>query len=111
MPLRDQDELALTDRLAREMTNLGLEKQVALLREYYQDVLAGRASEAWSHEQSVQWLKVLRLPPHEYDYPVLPRMSSCPNCPPGEAQVYTCRVSRVAHVGACACGARWVEAG
>jgi hypothetical protein len=27
-----------------------------------------------------EWLRLLKIPPHEADYPVLPRGSACPRC-------------------------------
>lgn len=28
----------------------------------------------------VEWLRLLKIPPHEADYPVLPRGAPCPRC-------------------------------
>jgi hypothetical protein len=28
----------------------------------------------------VEWLRLLKIPPHENDYPVLPRGAPCPRC-------------------------------
>jgi hypothetical protein len=102
-----EDELALTERVGRELTKLGLAAHVKRLRRYYADVRAGRPSEVWTHAMSVEWLRVLRLPPYEHDYPVLPRMSICP-CPTPQ------KLTQMVFPGGaklrCAgCGAQWLE--
>lgn len=74
------EELALTERVGRELARRGLTNQAGHLREYWVALKAGRAPKVWSHDLSVEWLRVLRLSPHEADYPVLPRMSDCPGC-------------------------------
>lgn len=75
--MADEDELALTSRVAGELARLGLTKHVAKLRTYFVDVRAGRPSTAWTHEMSVEWLRLLRLPPHENDYPGRVRVGVC----------------------------------
>lgn len=74
------EELALTERVGRELARRGLTNQAGHLREYWVALKAGRVSKVWSHDLSVEWLRALRLSPHESDYPVLPRMSDCPGC-------------------------------
>ena len=57
---------------------------------------------------SVQWLGVLRLPPHENDYPVLPRMSACPRCQ--ASQAFTQMIYPGGSKHRCGgCGAEWLE--
>jgi hypothetical protein len=57
---------------------------------------------------NVEWLRVLRLPPHEHDYPVLPRMSDCRECPSSQ------KVTQMTFPGGSkhrcgGCGAQWLE--
>jgi hypothetical protein len=34
----------------------------------------------WSREWELEWMRFLQVPPHEVDYPVLPRGAACPRC-------------------------------
>lgn len=107
-PERDA-ELALTGRVGRELARLGLREHVARARAYYAATRAGRPSDAWSHEMNVEWLRLLRLPPHEHDYPVLARMSLCPAC--DVSRKITLAVFPGGSKHKCACGAEWLELG
>lgn len=103
-------ELALTQRVAKELKRLGLQEHVTRLRQHYWNVRAGRESSAWNHDLSIEWLRLLRLPPHENDYPVRPRMSQCGKCHGGSH--YTVTVFPDGSLHACGvCGARWLELG
>ena len=34
----------------------------------------------WCEDHVVEWCRFLRVPPHQDDYPVLPRGVPCPRC-------------------------------
>ncbi len=34
----------------------------------------------WSEDHVLEWQRLLKIPPHENDYPILPRGSPCPRC-------------------------------
>jgi hypothetical protein len=105
-PDRDT-ELALTERVGRELARLGLHTHVGRMRAYFAAVRAGRPSEAWSHDLSVEWLRLLRLPPYETDYPVRDRMASCGRCE--TSSVFTATVFPGGSKHRCgSCGAQWL---
>lgn len=107
-PPDNADELALTERVAGELTRLGLTSHVGHLREYWAALKAGRPSKVWSRELSIEWLRILRLPPHESDYPVLPRMADCPGC--AISQKFTSAVFPGGAKFKCgACKTQWLE--
>ncbi len=101
-------ELALTERVGRELVRLGLKNHVTRVRRYYAAVRAGRATDEWSHAMNVEWCRLLRLPPHENDYPVRPRMSGCATC--SMSRTFTRTVFPGGSKTRCAaCGAEWLE--
>lgn len=103
-----EDELALTARVGKELARLNLRQHVAKLRLHYAALRAGRPSPVWSHELSIEWLRMLRLHPHENDYVVLPRMSSCPGCP--VSTKYTSGIFPGGSKHTCgACKTTWLE--
>jgi hypothetical protein len=102
------DELALTKRVGEVLGRLGLTDHVARLRQHYAALRAGKASTIWSHDLSIEWLRMLRLAPHADDYRVLPRMSDCPGCE--EHRQYTTGVFPGGSKHTCgACKATWLE--
>jgi hypothetical protein len=105
-PDRDA-ELALAERVGRELVRAGLPKHADRVRAYYAAVRAGRSSDAWSHAMSIEWMRLLRVPPYENDFPVRPRMSACPTCPISRAFTTTIFPGGSKHQ--CACGAAWLE--
>ena len=101
------DELALTERVGRELVRLGLHPHVKRLREYYAAIAAGRATSVWSHAMNVEWMQILRLPPYENDLPVRARMSPCTAC--DISRPFTEAVFPGGSKHRCACGAVWLE--
>ncbi len=77
-----KERLGLAERVGRELVRLGLPKHVQHLRRFYADTRAGRplSKDGWSYGLVQEWARLLRFPPYENDYPVLPRASSC-GCP------------------------------
>ena len=73
-------ELGLTARVGAEFVRLGLQEHAARARAHYRAVRAGRVSKEWTSALTLEWARMLRLPPHERHYRVLPRMSMCPDC-------------------------------
>lgn len=105
-----ESELGLTERVGREFVRLGLKHHAAHARRYYAAVRAGRApgDGAWTHEMIVEWCRLLRLPPHETDYVVRPRMASCSACE--RSQSFTQTVFPGGSKHRCgACGEEWLE--
>ena len=105
-----ETELELTARVGREFARLGLKNHVAHARRYYAAVRDARPPEAgeWTHEMIVEWARLLRLPPHEHDYPVRPRMAPCSTCE--LSQTFTQAVFPGGTKTRCgACGADWLE--
>ena len=101
-------ELALTERVGRELKRLGLKNHVARARSYYAAVRAGRSTDEWTHALNVEWCRLLRLPPHENDYLVRPRMAGCSSC--AISQTFTQTVFPGGSKTRCAgCGAEWLE--
>jgi hypothetical protein len=101
-------ELALTERVGRELVRLRLKEHVGRMRTYYAAMRAGRPSTIWSHDMNIEWLRLLRLPPHENDYPVQPRMSPCPSCT--TSRPFTMTVFPGGSKYKCAsCDAQWLE--
>jgi hypothetical protein len=103
------DELALTERVGRELVRRGLREHVARARQYYAALKAGRTSDAWSHAMNIEWLRLLRLPPHEDHYPVRPRMSGCEKCR-GVGGLFTVTIFPGGSKSQCGgCGLQWLE--
>jgi hypothetical protein len=101
------EELQLVERVGRELAKLGLKKHVARAREYYAAVRDGRPCDVWSRGLTVEWARMLRLPPHENDYPVRPRMSPCHGCE--ASRTFTAAVWPGGSLHQCdACGSRWI---
>jgi hypothetical protein len=92
---------------AERSARIGLPEHVARVRTYYAALRAGRPSDAWSHEMNVEWMRLLRAPPYENDYPVRPRMSDCPAC--DLSRKYTVAVFPGGSKHQCACGVQWLE--
>jgi hypothetical protein len=104
-------KLALAERVGLELRRLGLTTHVVHLRRYYATTRAGRTpgDGEWDDAFVVEWARQLRLPPHERDYAVKPRMSSC-GCP--TPKKYTQSVFPGGSKHACgACREVWLELG
>lgn len=65
MPLDRQSR----SKLADAFQGRGMHQHVGLL-------LGG----GWSQDFEVEWARRLQVPPHEHDYPLLPRAAPCPTC-------------------------------
>ena len=77
-----KEQLELAERVGRELVRPGLPKHVQHVRRFYADTRAGRplSKDGWSYSMVQEWSRTLRLPPHQNEYPVRPRPSSC-GCP------------------------------
>jgi hypothetical protein len=73
------EDLDLIARVGQALVRHGRHKLAARLRRHYAAVRDGRPSE-WPPELTIEWARVLRIPPHEHDFPVRPRMSTCLAC-------------------------------
>jgi hypothetical protein len=102
-------ELAPIETVGCELARLGLTSQVARLRRHYAAVRAGRVPpKDWTPALTLEWARMLRLPPHERHYRVLPRMSPCPDCPTSKAFMAAIFPGG-ARFQCSGCGAEWLE--
>lgn len=110
--------LKLVIALGREFRRRGMHEHAKKLRLYYLAVKSGLtvgAHEAdlhWSEEFTIEWMKTLRLPPFENDFPVHPQGWKC-QCPTGASTAAPATVELTFPGGArkrCpACVAVWLE--
>lgn len=105
-------QLELTERVGAELVRLGLHEHAACARAHYVRVRDDLPSPvppdpAWRHTMIVEWARTLRMPPHENDYPVRPRMSGCPAC--DDSRPFTTGVFPGGSKHQCGCGAVWLE--
>ena len=79
--------MAMVETLGQTFATRGMKRHVEELRVYWLGlskgvVAAGRKVDVgWSESLVVEWFRVLRLPPHQWDYSVRPPSSPCPRCP------------------------------
>jgi hypothetical protein len=99
-------ELALVTQVAAFFQRHGMTSHLAHLRQYYREVRAGRSHKGWSRPLVHEWAKLLRLPPHENDYPVRLWGAPCTACE--VSRPYTEVVFPGGHKSKCACGAAWL---
>ena len=79
--------MAMVETLGQTFATRGMKRHVEELRVYWLGlakavVAPGRkVNVGWSEALVVEWFRLLRLPPHQWDYPVRPPSSACPRCP------------------------------
>lgn len=73
------DDLDLLARVGARIASLGLTAHRDLARRLYADLAAGRPPRkgGWTMALVIQWARLLRIPPHEKDYPVRTRADGC----------------------------------
>jgi hypothetical protein len=109
--------LALVVRLGREFSRRGMREECRRLRLYYLALEHGlcvgknRIDVAWDEGLVVEWLRILRVPPHDRHYPV--RSSTlCAGCEHRAGTVVTKLVfPGGARMECLQCGARWIRSG
>jgi hypothetical protein len=52
----------------------------AFQRRGMRDHVRALRSRAWTDDFVLEWLRYLKIPPHQDDYPILPRGALCPRC-------------------------------
>ncbi len=85
--------MAMVETLGSAFAARGMRRHVEELRLYWQALARGlvqggrRLEVSWSEDLVVEWFRVLKLPPHQHDYPIRPPSSPCPRCraPEGHA--------------------------
>lgn len=105
MPVEDP-EIALAERISAFFKAHGMGPHLAHLRRYYAGVRGGKPTGPWTRAHVHEWARMLRIPPHENDYPVLPRGAPCPGC--DVSRPYTATVFPGGHLSRCACGTAWL---
>jgi hypothetical protein len=82
----DFDLMIATVALGAEFRRRGMDSHLGLLRSYYRELRARRlarermGAKGWDESMVVGWLALLRIPPFENVYQVLPRGKPCPKC-------------------------------
>ena len=109
--------LDLVVRLGREFSRRGMREECRRLRLYYLALEHGlctrqnRIEVAWDEQLVIEWLRILRVPPHHRHYPVRPS-TLCIDCEQRPGTVVT---KLVFPDGACLeclqCGGRWIRSG
>jgi hypothetical protein len=104
--------------LGREFRRRGMQEHAKKLRLYYLAVKSGltvgvhEADLHWSEEFTIEWMKTLRLPPFENDFPLHPQGWRC-RCPTAASAPAPASVELTFPGGArkrCpACRAVWLE--
>jgi hypothetical protein len=80
------DLLMAAEQLAAEFRARGMDSHLALLRRFYAELRHRRQARArvrekgWDEGMVIGWLGLLRVPPFEHVYPLLPRDARCPRC-------------------------------
>jgi hypothetical protein len=110
--------MAMVETLGSAFAARGMRRHVEELRLYWQALARGaqggrRPEVSWSEDLVVEWFRVLKLPPHQHDYPVRPPSSACPRCraPEGHAvEVKTGLTFPEGRKAVCTmCGSAWLE--
>ena len=111
--------LDLVVRLGREFSRRGMREECRRLRLYYLALEHGlvassgksRIEVAWDSDLVIEWLRILRVPPHHRDYPLRPG-TLCIDCEQRPGTVVTKLVfPGGARMECLQCGARWVTSG
>jgi hypothetical protein len=78
-PVPSDERLALAERLAVELKRLGMNSHVENLRGYYRRTKRHEPHGygEWNDAHVVSVARMLRVPPHENDWPVRPRNATC----------------------------------
>ena len=105
----------LVVRLGREFSRRGMREECRRLRLYYLAlehglVAAGknRIEVAWDEDLVIEWLRILRVPPHHRHYPVRPS-TLCARCEQRAGTVVTKLVfPGGARMECLQCGGRWI---
>jgi hypothetical protein len=106
--------------LGRAFRARGMRSHLTTLRLYFLALRHGLTSGGghalraeWSEEAVLDWLRILRVPPYERDYPVRARGSRCLRCPRDDGHpVETATLVTFeggAKMGCRACGSAWLE--
>jgi hypothetical protein len=83
------DLVAHVIALGRAMRKRGMDEHVRVLKAYYLALKHGLTTGRhnleirWDEEHVIEWMKILRLAPHEKDYELRPRGSRCDRCRSG----------------------------
>jgi hypothetical protein len=111
--------MAMVETLGAAFAAQGMRRHVEELRLYWQALARGLAQSgrrlevSWSEDLVVEWFRVLKLPPHQHDYPIRAPSSPCPRCraPEGHAvEVKTGLTFPEGRKAVCTvCGSAWLE--
>lgn len=114
----DFDLEPLLRQLAAEFTRRDMRGHVELLRGFYRryarakhaSVLA--AKPVWEVDLVLEWMCMLRIPPFEHAYAVLPGVTKCPTCvgiaSPTSGVFTHCAVPGLLVLQCLQCGGRWL---
>lgn len=113
--MADLDFKAALEQLGREFTRRGMHRHAAKLRVFYAHFLRRQRElqpREWSETIVIEWLRLLRIPPFDTVYAVVPSGTmSCPYCPP-DGEIWDRFVKRVFEGGWLAecrrCARAWV---
>ncbi|HTS81042.1 MAG TPA: hypothetical protein VMH40_10630 [Myxococcaceae bacterium] len=111
--------MAMVEMLGTTFATRGMKRHVEELRVYWLGLARGlvpagrRVDVGWSESLVVEWFRVLRLPPHQWDYPVRPPSSPCPRCPAPDGHAVEVKTGLTFPEGRKAvctvCGYAWLE--
>ena len=79
--------MAMVETLGQTFATRRMKRHVEELRVYWLGLAKGlvpagrKVDVGWSESLVVEWFRVLRLPPHQWDYPVRPPSSPCSALP------------------------------
>jgi hypothetical protein len=84
----DFDLLAAVVLLGAEFRKRNMDAHLAALRRFYEEQRRRKRARAltmardrvWDEDMVIEWLGLLRIPPFEHMYPLLPRDAPCPTC-------------------------------
>jgi hypothetical protein len=103
--------MAMVEMLGQTFAARGMKRHVEELRVYWLGLAKGLVPSG--RKVNVGWFRLLRLPPHQWDYSVRPPSSPCPRCPApaGHAvEVKTGLTFPEGRKAVCtACGYAWLE--
>jgi hypothetical protein len=111
--------MAMVETLGTAFAARAMRRHVEELRLYWMALARGgaparrRVEVSWSEALVVEWFRVLKLPPHQHDYPVRRPSSPCPRCPAPTGHAVEVKTGMTFPEGRKAvctvCGAAWLE--
>ena len=111
--------MAMVETLGQTFAARGMRRHVEELRVYWLGLAKGllpasrKVDVGWSESLVVEWFRVLRLPPHQWDYSVRPPSSPCSRCPAPAGHAVEVKTGLTFPEGRKAvctvCGSAWLE--